>query len=96
MYCIVVRRKKSSMQMLDAAHRVGPGARITAQRIHVARVEPQTTRIGIAGSVRRGRPVQAVRADVRQGSRRVVAVTRSRQWVAIAGMNDRKGTLMNN
>ena len=65
--------------MLDAAHGEGVGPIAVVQRVHEARVEPQTARAVIAGSVGRRRPVIAVRADVRQGSRRSVAVARSRQ-----------------
>ena len=65
--------------MLDAAHGEALSARITAHWIHVAGIEPQTARIGIAAGVGCRGPVEAVRADVRQVSRRVVAVTRSRQ-----------------
>ena len=70
---------KAAVQMLDAAHGEGRGPIGVVQRVHVARVEVQVTRVAVAcGIGRRGVDV-AVRADIRQGSRRIVAVARSRR-----------------
>ena len=65
--------------MLDAAHGEAVGAVVSIQRVHVARVEVQVARVAVAcGIGRRGVDV-AVRADIRQGSRRIRAVARSRR-----------------
>ena len=61
--------------MLDAAHREAVSTRIAVQRVHVSRIEVQVAGIG-AARLGRGGPVVAVRADIRQGSRRVDAVAR--------------------
>ena len=70
--------KKQSPQMLDAAHGKAVSAGIAVQRVHVRRIEIQVAGIGTA-RLRRRRPVITVRADIRQGSRRVGAVTRCSQ-----------------
>ena len=67
-----------ALQMLDAAHGEAVGPVGSVQRPHVARAEEQVARIVVAGVVGRRAPDIALRADVRQGSRRVVAVARSR------------------
>ena len=77
--------------MLDAAHGEAAGPLVGAQRIDVGGIERQVARPVIAGSGRRRTPIVAV-AVGRVGSRRVVAVARSRRSIAIAGMNDGKGT----
>ena len=60
--------------MLDAAHGESIGPIAIVQRVHVTRIEVQIASVDIACSIRRRRPVEAVRADVRQGSRRCGAV----------------------
>ena len=65
--------------MLDAAHGEGRGPIGVVQRVDVRRVEVQVTRVVIARGVRRRGVDVAVRADIRQGSRRIVAVARSRR-----------------
>ncbi len=65
--------------MLDAAHGEAVGPIRVVQGVHGARIEVQVACVRIARGVGRRRPVIAVRADVRQGSRRGVAVARSRQ-----------------
>ena len=75
--------------MLDAAHGEPVGPVVTVQRVHVARMEVQVACVDITGGVGRRRPVETLRADIRQGSRRVAAVARGRRaGKAIAGMND--------
>ncbi len=64
--------------MLDAAHGESSSPISGVHRVHVARSVIQVTRVVIACGVRRSRPEKAPRADIRQGSRRVVAVARSR------------------
>ena len=64
--------------MLDAAHGKAESAVIIVQRVDDSRIETQVAGIGIARSRRRRRPVVAIRADGRQGSRREVAVARRR------------------
>ncbi len=73
--------------MLDAAHgqRVGPVVRV--QGVHVGCSEPDVARVRMVGRKGRRRPPPTAVADGRQGSRRVVAVARSRRCEAIAGMN---------
>ncbi len=66
-------------QMLDAAHGERIGALAVVQRLHRPGVEPQVPCLLIAGKERRRSPVPTVRADVPQGSRRRVAVARSRR-----------------
>lgn len=68
-----------SLDIPDAAHGETVGAGGPVQRPHVARAEEQVARIVVAGVVGRRAPDIALRADVRQGSRRVVAVARSRR-----------------
>ena len=72
---------------LDAAHGETYGTVPPVHRVHVARVEIDAPRVVIAGSIGRRRPAVALDADVGQGSRRPVAVARSRDCEAIAGMN---------
>ena len=76
--------------MLDAAHGKAVGSFIVVQRVHVRRVVVQVARIGIACSVGRRGPGPAAPADTRQGSRRTLAVARSRGIGAIAGMDDKE------
>ncbi len=78
--------------MLDAAHGQGVGTVRVVQRVDVARSEVQEARVDAAGRVGRRGPIVALRADVRQGSRRVVAVARGRATSAkaIAGMNNKE------
>ena len=83
------------MQMLDAAHGERNGTVPPVQRVHVARVEVQVTRTMVAGKIRRRCPTVALNADVRQVSRRPVAVARSRTIGAIAGMNAGKKPFLN-
>ena len=64
--------------MLDAAHGKSRCPIGVVQRVHVAGVEVQIARVSVAGSIGRRRVDVAVRADIRQGSRRIVAVARSR------------------
>ncbi len=78
---------------LDAAHGETYGTVPPVHRVHVARVEIDAPRVVIAGIVGRRRPAVALDADVRQGSRRPVAVARSRDCEAIAGMNAPPGRL---
>ncbi len=77
--------------MLDAAHgqRVGPVVRV--QGVHVGCSEPDVARARMVGRKGRRRPPPTAVADGRQGSRRVVAVARSRRCEAIAGMNAAEG-----
>ncbi len=78
--------------MLDAAHGASVRPIRITQRVHIARIEPQRTRLSNAGGKRRRREILPVRADVSQGSRRVVAVARSSPGdvEAIAGMDAAK------
>ncbi len=64
--------------MLDAAHGESVRPVAVVQRIHSARVGPLKARVDIACGVGRGRPIIAVRADARQGSRLAAAVARGR------------------
>ena len=64
--------------MLDAAHGETVSTVVVVQRIHNPRIEAQVAGVDTARGVRRRRPIVAVRADVRQGSRLAGAVTRSR------------------
>ena len=74
--------------MLDAAHGEPVGPVVTVQRVHVARMEVQVACVDITGGVGRRRPVETLRADIRQGSRRVAAVARGRRaGKSIPGMN---------
>ncbi len=71
--------KKAALQMLDAAHGEAVGTLDVAHDIDACRIEVQTARTGPAGR-RGGRtPAPAARTDIRQGSRRVDAVARSRR-----------------
>ena len=79
-----------SLTIPDAAHRKAVCAPIAVQRAHERRVVVQVARIGIACSVGRRRPGPAAPADTRQGSRRTLAVARSRGIGAIAGMDGRE------
>ena len=81
--------ENSPKQMLDAAHGETVRTVVSIQWVDDGRIEVQVARVEIACGVGRGRPIVAVRADVRQGSRRS-AVARSRQKRTIAGMNGRK------
>ena len=78
---------------LDAAHGETYGTVPPVHRVHVARVEIDAPRVVVAGIVGRRRPAVALDADVGQGSRRPVAVARSRDCEAIAGMNAPPGRL---
>lgn len=78
---------------LDAAHGETYGTVPPVHRVHVARVEIDAPRVIIAGSIGRRRPAVALDADIVQGSRRPVAVARSRDCEAIAGMNAPPGRL---
>ena len=73
--------------MLDAAHGERIGALAVVQRLHRPGVEPQVSCLLIAGKERRRSPVPTVRADIAQGSRRRVAVARSRRKRAITQRN---------
>ena len=81
-----------SLEFLDAAHGASVRPIRITQRVHIARIEPQRTRLSNAGGKRRRREILPVRADVSQGSRRVVAVARSSPGdvEAIAGMDAAK------
>lgn len=73
---------------MDAAHGKTVGPVVVVQRVHDPRIEAQVARVGTARCVGRGRPVVAVRADIRQGSRLTRAIARGRcVKKAIAGMN---------
>ena len=76
--------------MLDAAHGKTVGTVVSVERLHLAGDETQVARVDIAGGVRRRRPGVTVRADDIQGSRRTVAVARSSNESAIAGLNGGK------
>ncbi len=60
--------RKSSLQMLDAAHGESVAPNRGVQRVHAARTEVQETRMGIASRERRRGPSPATCADERQGS----------------------------
>ncbi len=64
--------------MLDAAHGKTGGTVPRFEWVNVVCVEVQIAHFDLVGSKRRGRERVPVRADVRQGSRRFVAVARSR------------------
>ena len=68
--------------MLDAAHGkskgAGPGVR--PDGVDFVAVEPHVARAEVVGSVRRRGKVEAARADFSQGSRRTIAVARSRSF----------------
>ena len=66
--------------MLDAAHGEGVRPIGVVERVHGTRIEVQVARVVMACVVGRRRPDVAVRAYIRQGSRRVEAVARSRRW----------------
>ncbi|MCM1249701.1 MAG: hypothetical protein NC209_00950 [Alistipes sp.] len=88
--------EKNSLQMLDAAHGEGVCPKIAVCRTHLLGVEEQVARVGAACGGGRGGPTLAIRADTRQGSRRVVAEARSRHAKAIAGMNTAKSAAIKN
>ena len=64
--------------MLDAAHGKTGGTVPRLEWANEVCEEAQIAHFGLVGSKRRGRERVPVRADVRQGSRRFVAVARSR------------------
>ncbi len=64
--------------MLDAAHGEAVRTIIVPDRAYSRIEQSQVARIGTA-CLRRRRPIVAMRTDIRQGSRRVVAVARSRR-----------------
>ncbi len=63
---------------MDAAHGEGIGPVPVVQRVHVARIEVQISAVDIARGIGRGCPIEAVRANVRQGPRRRGADARGR------------------
>ena len=65
--------------MLDAAHGEAVGTVEVAHGVDVFLSEAEATDTGTAGSVRRRGPEPTSRADGIQGSRRIVAVARSRR-----------------
>ncbi len=73
--------------MLDAAHGVGIRTVPSIQRVDVARSEVQVACADTAGGSGRRRPVVALGADAAQSTRLTVAVTRSRGFITIAGLN---------
>ncbi len=73
--------------MLDAAHGVGIRTVPAIQRVDVARSEVQVACADTAGGSGRRRPVVALGADAAQSTRLTVAVTRSRGFITIAGLN---------
>ncbi len=73
--------------MLDAAHGVGIRTVPSIQRVDVARIEVQVACADTAGGSGRRRPVVALGADAAQSTRLTVAVTRSRGFITIAGLN---------
>ncbi len=80
--------------MLDAAHGESVStAGKTVQRIDVGGVEVQTARCSTAGSGGRRRPIVALGADIRQATRRAVAVARSRRFSSNRWNENRKGNL---
>ena len=84
----------NSCRCLDAAHGEGRGTVHTIQHEHGARTEMNAACAAGTGPVReigRGRPKVALGPDVRQGSRRAVAVARSRRSKAVARMNAAEG-----
>ena len=64
---------------MDAAHGKGRCPARVVQWAHVVRVHSKEGRVDTAGSIGRRGMVEAPRADVRQASRRFVAVARSRR-----------------
>ena len=75
--------------MLDAAHGETAGPRVVVQRFHIGGIERQVARMGVVSSKSRRTPIVAI-AVGRQGSRRIVAVARSRRSQTIAWRNDGK------
>ncbi len=71
--------KSNSCRCLDAAHGKSPAAIVAVKRRYRTRDGTQKTSIGAAGSGRRRRPTAGLSADIRQNTRRRVAVARSRR-----------------
>ena len=71
--------KSNSCRCLDAAHGKSPAAIVAVKRRYRIRDGTQKTCIGAAGSGRRRRPTAGLSADIRQNTRRRVAVARSRR-----------------
>ena len=71
--------KSNSCRCLDAAHGKSPAAIVAVKRRYRIRDGAQKTSIGTAGSGRRRRPTAGLPADIRQNTRRRVAVARSRR-----------------
>ena len=65
--------------MLDAAHGETVGSVSGSHWVDKSRTVPAIAGVLIAGNVRRRAPHNALCADERQGSRRTVAVARSRR-----------------
>ncbi len=83
--------KSNSCRCLDAAHGKSPAAIVAVKRRYRIRDGTQKTSIGAAGSGRRRRPTAGLSADIRQNTRRRVAVARSRRCKAIAQRNAAEG-----
>ena len=84
-------RKKRPGRCLDAAHGESVGAVGTVERTHVARIEEYPARVVVARGERRRRQSRALDADAAQGSRRSVAVARSRRKGRSLGWMVRRG-----
>ena len=69
--------RDSLSQMLDAAHGKAVAASAAVVGIDVGGIESQVAHIGTARRLGRRRPAVAIRADIRQGSRRLDAEARS-------------------
>jgi hypothetical protein len=83
--------KSNSCRCLDAAHGKSPAAIVAVKRRYRIRDGTQKTSIGAAGSGRRRRPTADLSADIRQNTRRRVAVARSRRKRAITQRNAAEG-----
>jgi len=69
---------------LDAAHGKGVGPIRIVHRLHVARRETETTPVKRTRAPGRRAPAVAILADGKQATRHIVAVARSRRYLAIA------------
>ena len=77
------RSETSSSLFLDTAHGESVCSIAVARRIHVATVEVQVVTVILA--VRRGTPIVAAAAHVAHATDAAVAITSSREPVAVIG-----------
>ena len=77
------RSETSSSLFLDTAHGETVGSIVVARRIHVATEEVQVATVILA--VRRCTPIAAVAAHVAHATAAAVAITSSREPIAVIG-----------